>query len=57
MLARAREESMVRKLVLAFAGLGVASVVAICLLTIPLLRRLPKPSLCPWMGSPRSMTQ
>ena len=35
---------MVRKLVLAFTGLGVASAVAICLLTIPLLRRLPKPS-------------
>jgi hypothetical protein len=34
---------MVRKLVLAFVGLGVASVVAIYLLTIPLLRRLPKP--------------
>jgi hypothetical protein len=32
---------MVRKLVLAFTGLGVASAVAICLLTIPLLRRLP----------------
>ena len=35
---------MVRKLVLAFTGLGVASAVAIFLLTIPLLRRLPKPS-------------
>src|SRR5664280_1480522 len=35
---------MVRKLVLAFTGLGVASAVAIYLLTIPLLRRLPKPS-------------
>lgn len=34
---------MVRKLVLTFVGLGVASVVAIYLLTIPLLRRLPKP--------------
>ena len=34
---------MVRKIVLAFTGLGVASVVAIYLLTIPLLRRLPKP--------------
>ena len=44
MLARARQESMVRKLVLAFAGLGLASAVALFLLTIPLLRRLPKPS-------------
>jgi hypothetical protein len=35
---------MVRKLVLAFTGLGVASAVALFLLTIPLLRRLPKPS-------------
>ena len=35
---------MVRKLVLAFTGLGVASAVAIYLFTIPLLRRLPKPS-------------
>ena len=34
---------MVRKLVLAFVGLGAAGVVAISLLTIPLLRRLPKP--------------
>jgi hypothetical protein len=34
---------MVRKIVLAFTGLGVASVVAIYLLTIPLLCRLPKP--------------
>jgi hypothetical protein len=34
---------MIRKLVLAFVGLGVASVVALSLLTIPLLRRLPKP--------------
>jgi hypothetical protein len=34
---------MVRKMVLAFGGLGVASVVAIYVLTIPLLRRLPKP--------------
>lgn len=35
---------MIRKLVLVFTGLGVASVIAISLLTIPLLRRLPKPS-------------
>lgn len=35
---------MVRKMVLAFVGLGVASVVALYVLTIPLLRRLPKPS-------------
>jgi len=35
---------MVRKLVLACTGLGVAAAVAIYLLTIPLLRRLPKPS-------------
>ena len=35
---------MGKKLVLAFAGLGGISVVAIYLLTIPLLRRLPKPS-------------
>jgi transglutaminase-like putative cysteine protease len=35
---------MVRKRVLAFTGLGVASAVAVYLLTIPLLRRLPKPS-------------
>jgi hypothetical protein len=34
---------MVRKLVLAFLGLGVASVIALFLLTLPLLRRLPKP--------------
>ncbi len=34
---------MIRKIVLAFTGLGVASVVALYLLTIPLLRRLPKP--------------
>ena len=34
---------MVRKIVLAFTGLGVASVVTLYLLTIPLLRRLPKP--------------
>ena len=34
---------MIRKLVLAFVGLGAAGVVAIYLLTIPLLRRLPKP--------------
>jgi hypothetical protein len=34
---------MVRKLALAFGGLGVAAVVALYLLTIPLLRRLPKP--------------
>lgn len=33
---------MVRKLVLAFPGLGAASVVAVFLLTLPLLRRLPK---------------
>ena len=33
---------MVRKLVLAFLGLGAASVVAVFLLTLPLLRRLPK---------------
>ena len=37
------ELNMIRKLVLAFVGLGVASVVVIYLLTIPLLRRLPKP--------------
>ena len=35
---------MVRKLVLAFTGLGAASAVATCLLTIPLLGRLPKPN-------------
>ncbi len=34
---------MVRKLVLALGGPGVAGVVALALLTIPLLRRLPKP--------------
>jgi hypothetical protein len=34
---------MLRKIALAFVGLGVASVVAIYLLTIPLLRRLPRP--------------
>ncbi len=34
---------MLRKLVLASTGLGVASVVTLYLLTIPLLRRLPKP--------------
>jgi hypothetical protein len=34
---------MIRKVVLAFAGLGVASVATLYLLTIPLLRRLPKP--------------
>jgi len=34
---------MVRKMVLVFTGLGVASVVALYLLTIPVLRRLPKP--------------
>lgn len=34
---------MVRKLALAFRGLGVASVVTLYLLSIPLLRRLPKP--------------
>ncbi len=37
------ELNMIRKLVLAFVGLGAAGVVAIYLLTIPLLRRLPKP--------------
>ncbi len=35
--------TMIKKLVLAFVGLGAAGVVAIYLLTIPLLRRLPKP--------------
>ena len=34
---------MVRKLVSAFTGLGVASAVVVFLLTIPLLHRLPKP--------------
>ena len=34
---------MLRKLVLILVGLGAAGVVAISLLTIPLLRRLPKP--------------
>ncbi len=34
---------MLRKLVLALVGLGAAGGVAIYLLTIPLLRRLPKP--------------
>ena len=34
---------MVRKLALAFGGLGAASVVALFLLTIPLLHRLPRP--------------
>jgi hypothetical protein len=45
-----RRMSMVRKLVLAFTGLGVATVLAIYLLTIPLLRRLPKPSRVPMDG-------
>jgi hypothetical protein len=43
-LPEQRRANMVRKIVLAFVGLGAAGVVAISLLTIPLLRRLPKPS-------------
>ena len=35
--------TMIKKLVLAFVGLGAAGGVAIYLLTIPLLHRLPKP--------------
>jgi hypothetical protein len=35
---------MIRKVVLVFTGLGAASVVALYLLTIPLLHRLPRPS-------------
>jgi hypothetical protein len=34
---------MLRKILLTFTGLGVASAVTLSLLTIPLLRRLPKP--------------
>jgi len=34
---------MIRKVVLVFTGLGAASVVALSLLSIPLLRRLPRP--------------
>jgi hypothetical protein len=41
---------MGRKLVLAFVGLGVVSVVALYLLTIPRLRRLPKPGRVPMDG-------
>jgi transglutaminase-like putative cysteine protease len=40
---RKGELNMVRKFVLALTGIGVAGVVAIYVLTIPLLRRLPKP--------------
>jgi len=36
---------MIRKVVLAFTGLGVVAVVALYLLTIPLLRRLPRQGL------------
>ncbi|MBZ5686381.1 MAG: transglutaminase family protein [Acidobacteriia bacterium] len=35
---------MFRKLLLGFTGIGAAGIVALCLLTIPLLRRLPKQS-------------
>ena len=37
------ELHMLRKIVLAFTGLGVASAVTLFLLSVPLLRRLPKP--------------
>jgi transglutaminase-like putative cysteine protease len=41
---------MLRKIVLAFTGLGVASAVTLYLLSIPLLRRLPKPDRVPMDG-------
>lgn len=42
-LPEQRRTDMWKKVVLAFTGLGVASAITLSLLTIPLLRRLPKP--------------